>query len=80
MPDFPSSLDKNKRYLIVNADDYGYFSCVTEGILDGAREGVITASGIMANSPALDKHLGFFAEIETLDAGVHLNLSRGAAY
>ena len=77
MPDFPSSLDRNKRYLIVNADDYGYFSCVTEGILDGAREGVITASGIMANSPALDKHLGFFAEIDTLDAGVHLNLSHG---
>lgn len=77
MSEYISSLDMKKRYLIVNADDYGCFSSVTRGILDGAREGVVTATGIMANSPELDKYLGLFAEVVTLDAGVHLNLSHG---
>jgi hypothetical protein len=77
MSRLPSSLDKKKRYLIVNADDYGYFSCVTKGILDGAMEGVVTATGIMANSPGLEKHLTAFTNIDTLDAGIHLNLSHG---
>jgi predicted glycoside hydrolase/deacetylase ChbG (UPF0249 family) len=77
MSKFPSSIDRKKRYLIVNADDYGYFSSVSKGILDGAGEGVITASGIMANSPELDKYLRLFSKIDTLDAGVHLNLSHG---
>jgi len=77
MSRLPPSLDKKKRYLIVNADDYGYFSCVTKGILVGAMEGVVTATGIMANSPGLDKHLKHFAKIDTLDVGIHLNLSHG---
>jgi predicted glycoside hydrolase/deacetylase ChbG (UPF0249 family) len=77
VPESSKSLDQNKAYLIVNADDYGCFSSVSRGILDGARERAITATGVMANSPNLDKLLDWTAEVEPLDYGVHLNLSYG---
>lgn len=69
--------DSRRAYLIVNADDYGYFASVTRGILDGATEGAITATGVMANSPNLDAHLDWTSAVESLDCGIHLNLSYG---
>ena len=64
-------------YLIINADDYGYFKGVSRGILKGASKGVIRATGIMANSPDFDEHIAWLAGVETLDVGVHLNLTHG---
>lgn len=63
--------------LIVNADDYGYFSSVTRGIVDGAHAGVVTATGVMANSPDLAERLRWMNGTGTLDWGVHLNLTYG---
>src|ERR1041384_950574 len=37
--------------LIVNADDYGYFGCVSRGIVEAAAQGIVTATGRFANSP-----------------------------
>jgi chitin disaccharide deacetylase len=64
-------------YLIVNADDYGYFPCVSRGILAAARQGAVTATGILANAPFLDEQLGWLRSAPSLDVGVHLNLTRG---
>jgi predicted glycoside hydrolase/deacetylase ChbG (UPF0249 family) len=64
-------------WLIVNADDYGYFDCVSRGILEAALHGVVTATGIFANSARFDEHVGWLAEYPELDLGVHLNLTDG---
>jgi hypothetical protein len=64
-------------YLIVNADDYGYSEGVSLGILEAAREGIVTATGILANSPFFDEHVRRLLEIERVDAGVHLDLTAG---
>jgi chitin disaccharide deacetylase len=61
--------------LIINADDYGYFPCISRGILEAASAGVITATGILANSPALETQLECLESVEGLDLGVHLNLT-----
>ena len=63
--------------LIVNADDYGYFSCVSSGILQAAKSGKLTATGVMANNPELRKQLLWLDDVADLDLGVHLNLSYG---
>ena len=63
--------------LIVNADDYGYFPCVSQGILDIARAGRLTATGVLANSPNLTPQLSGLDAIGRLDIGVHLNLTSG---
>ena len=63
--------------LIINADDYGYFSCVSRGILQAAKSGKLTATGVMANSPDLLAQLSWLEAVDNLDVGVHLNLSYG---
>ena len=65
------------KYLIINADDYGYYACVSKGILEGAESGSITATSIMANSPYFDEHIDWLKKADKLDKGVHLNISHG---
>ena len=45
----------NTPQLIVNADDYGYFDHVCAGILDCAAAGTVTATGVLANGPVLER-------------------------
>ena len=62
-------------YLIVNADDYGYFNCVSQGILKSASHGIVTATGIFANSAHFAEHVGWLKDNASLDLGVHLNIT-----
>ena len=63
--------------LVVNADDYGYFRCVSQGILKSAEQGIVTATGVLANAPRFDEHAARLRDASTLDAGIHLNLTAG---
>lgn len=63
--------------LIVNADDYGYYRSVSRGILAAAQNGIVTATGIMANGPHFEECVGWLCEGPELDLGVHLNLTLG---
>lgn len=63
------------KYIIVNADDYGYYDCVSKGILNASNHGAVTATGLFANSPFLEKHLTWLRLCHSLDIGVHLNLT-----
>ncbi len=63
--------------LIVNADDYGYFRGVSEGIVEAATRGIVTATGVFANSDRFDEDVPALRGCAALDAGVHLNLTDG---
>lgn len=63
--------------LIVNADDYGYFRCVSRGILEAAAQGIVTATGVIATHDTFDACASELRACTTLDAGIHLNLSWG---
>lgn len=62
-------------YLIVNADDYGYFNCVSKGILHSASQGIVTTTGIFANSTHFTEHVEWLKDSPHLDLGVHLNIT-----
>ena len=62
-------------HLIINADDYGYFPCVSRGILEAAKTNALTATGILANSADLNTQLAWLDEVPDLELGVHLNLT-----
>ena len=62
--------------LIINADDYGYFACVSRGIIEAANAKAITATGIMATSLNLVEQLTWLKNVD-VDIGVHLNLTSG---
>jgi len=75
----PNTLRQHaKTTLIINADDFGYFRSVSMGILDAGKEGAVTATGIMANSHCLDEYVPQLKSAESLDTGVHLNLTYGS--
>lgn len=63
--------------LIVNADDYGYFPCVSRGIIRAARSGVVGATGILATGHQVAEQARWLYVCEDLDLGVHLNLTSG---
>lgn len=73
--DASDRFDKSCKYVIVNADDFGYYDCVSRGILSAANLGAVTATGIFANSPFLASHLRWLEQCDSLDTGVHLNLT-----
>jgi predicted glycoside hydrolase/deacetylase ChbG (UPF0249 family) len=70
-----TTLPRQTINLIVNADDYGYFPCISKGILEAAKTGRLSATGVLANSPDLQEQLEWLDEVTELDVGVHLNLS-----
>lgn len=64
--------------LIVNADDCGYAPEITRGIIECARRGIVTSTGIFGNTANLRETVEAVAEVPSLEVGVHFSLSQGS--
>lgn len=62
------------KYLITNADDFGYTRDVNEGIVYAHRQGILTATTLMATGAAFEHAVALAHENPALDVGVHLVL------
>ena len=69
----------SRKRLIVNADDFGFTPDVNRGILAAHRDGILTASTIMANGEAFDDAVRLARDAPLLDVGCHLVLISGRA-
>src|ERR1700691_5844034 len=65
------------KRLIVNADDFGFTRDVNEGIIETHRNGILTATTLMANGAAFDHAVALARENPSLDVGCHLVLVQG---
>lgn len=65
------------RRLIINADDFGFTRDVNAGIVHAHREGILTATTLMANGDAFDDAVRLARENPSLDIGCHLVLVQG---
>ncbi|MDX2152239.1 MAG: ChbG/HpnK family deacetylase [Bryobacteraceae bacterium] len=65
------------RVLIVNADDFGFTRDVNAGIIEAHREGILTATTLMANGRAFEDAVRLAKETPALDVGCHLVLVGG---
>jgi predicted glycoside hydrolase/deacetylase ChbG (UPF0249 family) len=63
--------------VVVNADDFGFTPDVNEGIVEGHRRGILTATTLMANGDAFKHAVELAAAVPTLDIGCHLVLIGG---
>jgi predicted glycoside hydrolase/deacetylase ChbG (UPF0249 family) len=81
----PWSFDSQKggdpsmdKFLIVNADDYGFSEGVSRGIIEGHLQGVITSTSVMVNMPFAGEAISK-AKLQASDLGLglHLNLTWG---
>lgn len=62
------------RRLVVNADDFGFTRDVNQGIIEAHRDGILTATTLMAPGDAFDDAVRVAKENPSLDVGCHLVL------
>lgn len=65
--------------LITNADDFGFTRDVNAGIVEAHRNGILTATTLMANGAAFDDAVRLAGENPELDVGCHLVLVQGVS-
>jgi chitin disaccharide deacetylase len=65
------------KRLVINADDFGFTRDVNAGIVQAHREGVLTATTLMANGDAFEDAVRLARETPALDIGCHLVLVQG---
>jgi len=66
-----------KKLLIVNADDFGMATGVTDAIIDCHKKGIITSTTLMVNMPDVERAAELAKPLEKLGVGIHLNLTEG---
>lgn len=66
------------KFLIVNADDFGYSRGINRGIVEAHERGVVTSTGLMVNVPASEEAAHLAAAIPDLSVGLHVNFTNEA--
>ena len=66
------------KFLIIQADDFGYGHGVNRGIVELADLGVVTAAGLMVNTPGTAEAVRLAAERPSLSLGLHVNFTNEA--
>jgi predicted glycoside hydrolase/deacetylase ChbG (UPF0249 family) len=62
-----------KRYLIVNADDFGHSSAVNRGIIHAHDHGIVTSASLMVRWPAAVEAAEYAKSRPGLSLGLHLD-------
>ena len=66
-----------KKYVIINADDYGYSENINKGIIKTLAQGVVSDLSIMATGKAFNDGVARLRENNIKEIGVHVCLSTG---
>jgi predicted glycoside hydrolase/deacetylase ChbG (UPF0249 family) len=71
--------EHNGKWLIVNADDFGRTSGISQGICSAHKDGIVTSTSVMINLPNAVEDVAFLlSNYPELGIGVHLNLTCGS--
>jgi predicted glycoside hydrolase/deacetylase ChbG (UPF0249 family) len=63
-----------KRYLIVNADDFGHSTGVNRGIIHAHDHGIVTSASLMVRRPAAAEAVAYWQDRPSLSLGLHIDL------
>jgi chitin disaccharide deacetylase len=66
------------KFLIINADDFGYGAAVNRGIAEAADKGVVTSVGLMVNTPGTAEAVAMARGRPQLSMGLHVNFTNEA--
>ena len=66
------------KFLIVNADDFGYGRGINRGILEAHRQGVVTSATLVVNAPFTAEAVGIARDNPGLSVGLHVNFTNEA--
>jgi predicted glycoside hydrolase/deacetylase ChbG (UPF0249 family) len=63
-----------KKYLIVNADDFGLSAGVNRGIIESHERGIVTSASLMVRQPAAREAARYAGKNRRLSLGLHVDL------
>lgn len=66
-----------KRILIVNADDFGMSQAVNEGVVETFTYGLVKSASLLVNMPETEPAVLLAKKLESLEIGIHLNITEG---
>jgi predicted glycoside hydrolase/deacetylase ChbG (UPF0249 family) len=66
------------KFVIFNADDFGYSRGINRGIVECHRHGVLTSTSLMVNTPATDEAVRMAPDLPDLSIGLHVNFTNEA--
>jgi predicted glycoside hydrolase/deacetylase ChbG (UPF0249 family) len=64
----------SKKYLIVNADDFGQSHGVNRGIIEAHEHGIVTSASLMVRWPAAEEAAAYARHHRKLSLGIHIDL------
>jgi predicted glycoside hydrolase/deacetylase ChbG (UPF0249 family) len=67
-----------KRYLIVNADDFGQSDSINRGIIAAHERGIVTSASLMVRWPVAAEAAAYSRERSNLSLGLHVDLGEWA--
>ena len=67
-------MTQKKRYLIVNADDFGQTPGINTGVFRAYEEGIVTSASLMVRWPAAAEAVAFTSLHPGLALGLHVDL------
>jgi len=62
------------RLLIVNADDFGMYSAINEGVVRAFNQGIVRSTSLMTPCPAASEAMQLIKENPQVHFGVHLSI------
>lgn len=65
-----------KKYLIMNADDFGMGKEVNEGVKRGVEAGIISSVSVMVNMPFFEDAVSFLQKHREISVGLHFNITQ----
>jgi predicted glycoside hydrolase/deacetylase ChbG (UPF0249 family) len=68
------SIPGNRKYLIVNADDFGLSSRTNSGIIQAHEKGIVTSASLMVAKPAARQAAEYARARTDFSIGLHLDL------
>jgi predicted glycoside hydrolase/deacetylase ChbG (UPF0249 family) len=74
-----SGVAMEKRYLIVNADDFGASPGINRGILDAHRSGIVTSTSMLVDAPGSEEAGRLARTAPGLSVGLHVDVSADLA-
>jgi predicted glycoside hydrolase/deacetylase ChbG (UPF0249 family) len=67
-----------RRFLIVNADDFGMSDGVNRGIIEAHERGIVTSASLMVRRRSASSAAAYSREHHPLDVGLHFDLGEWA--
>ena len=65
----------NRRYLIVNADDFGAGPLINRGIVECHERGILTSASLMTDTPGSEDASALLDRLPRLSVGLHFRLT-----